>query len=392
MSDQNKIVFITAHLGEPHGSAKSARDFARALLQSADNVHIVSPKKESFNLDSNEKYLITNPKWHNYRISRRRNIVFRLFNSFNNVVKKIIIRIHTNESYVLVNGWASYNYWKSIGVNNQKQLIIIIRESPRHFKFKDRETTLSDLTSGFSEFDSLIFVSNLLRQEWTQFKNLKNKQTYYLPNCCEEEEIQEIKKTSKIDLRTKLNLPKNNKIVIYPGTIEERKGQDMLLNSWREIYASYPRIKLIILGNGATKRGKEILKKIQDKEYGDGIIHIPAKPSAIPYLYASDILIFPSRAEAMPRTILEAMAIGMPIIASNIDGVPELIDDGENGYLFPLDDHKNMILKLKKVIGDNDVSESLALNAKEKYYNSFSREVYKRNVNRILMKITNEKD
>ncbi len=89
------------------------------------------------------------------------------------------------------------------------------------------------------------------------------------------------------------------------------------------------------------------------------VIHWHSRPGIMDLLHAADVLAFPSRAEAMPRTILEAMVMKKPIVASDVDGIPELIEDGKTGLLFASGDSQGLLEGLLR-----NVSGSLNLATK----------------------------
>lgn len=378
------MFFVTAYLGQPHGSAKSARDFARALLATRRDIRIVSPCGEDFGKAA-AGYELAEPhwyRWYTHRSTRRTawQVPLAVLSAFRREVRRRrIVRAMEGES-VIVNGWASYGYWKTLAATGYKQSAIIIRESPRHFQNYDRTESFEDMLAGFAEFDKLIFVSDRLLEEWTRYDALSRKPVFYLPNCCEEEDVALLKQVDRMLMRRQLGFGDADFVLICPGTIEKRKGQDIVLSSLSEIVDSIRNVRLVLLGDAGSEWGKALVDRMDVGGYGEHVIHVSAQPSALEYLYVADTLLFPSRAEAMPRTVLEAMAFGMPIVATTVDGIPELIEDGVTGWLFEPDDPKRMLEGLLKIANHPDQAVIMANAAEARYRELFSR---RHQINRV---------
>ena len=99
---------------------------------------------------------------------------------------------------------------------------------------------------------------------------------------------------------------------------------------------------------------------------------------------ASDLTLFTSRAEAFPITILEYMALGKPIVASNVSGVPEMIVDGWNGLLYDNNDNAKLIENLSKLYKDNNLREEISQNAISYYKEKFCEKEFTKNTLKIL--------
>ncbi|OJI07332.1 hypothetical protein BK004_01200 [bacterium CG10_46_32] len=123
----------------------------------------------------------------------------------------------------------------------------------------------------------------------------------------------------------------------------ETKGIDVLIDAMREIDA-----QLVIIGDGAlrTQLENHITKLgLHSKIHLTGQI-----PSAQQYLKAFDLLVIPSRKEGLPYVLLEAAAAGIPIVATNVGGIPEIITDGTTGYLAQSDDHIELAQKINQAL------------------------------------------
>ena len=91
------------------------------------------------------------------------------------------------------------------------------------------------------------------------------------------------------------------------------------------------------------------------------------------FIYGADVLVLPSRAEAMPRVILEAMALGTPVIASDVDGVSELIENGKSGFLFSPTDTPSLVSAFHAWKNELNNIDCIIENAQQKYWDNFSR-------------------
>ena len=86
---------------------------------------------------------------------------------------------------------------------------------------------------------------------------------------------------------------------------------------------------------------------------------------------ASDIFVMPSRYEGLSLAMIEAMACGLPIIASNGPGLKEFINDLQNGLLFPVDDHKALAKCILRLSEDEDLRINLSRGAKESFKKNY---------------------
>ena len=107
-----------------------------------------------------------------------------------------------------------------------------------------------------------------------------------------------------------------------------------------------------------------LLNKIASNDWGEHVEYLGPKENALEFIYGADVLVLPSRAEAMPRVILEAMALGVPVIGSDIGGHRELIEHNNTGLLFDPDNPQALADTLSSLVnGDIDI-KSLITNGR----------------------------
>jgi glycosyltransferase involved in cell wall biosynthesis len=110
-------------------------------------------------------------------------------------------------------------------------------------------------------------------------------------------------------------------------------------------------IKLLLVGDGVER--KKIEEHAKHCNMVNNLIITGFQQDVRPYILASDIVIMPSVAETFSIAILEAMALGKPIVSSNIGGASEQVIDGENGYLFPAGNINALAAKIEIIIEKN---------------------------------------
>ena len=163
-----------------------------------------------------------------------------------------------------------------------------------------------------------------------------------------------IKKDSHIITATFLGLICNNKGIF--DLVEIIKDNKEFLKG---------RFRLHIGGNGETER---LCKYIQDHELEDIIIFEgwvgPDKKSEL--LSSSDVFILPSYIEGVPISILEAMTYRLPILSTNVGGIPEIVNHGENGFLHEAGDKEQLFTYIKKIIEENETCRCMGDKSYEK--------------------------
>lgn len=153
-----------------------------------------------------------------------------------------------------------------------------------------------------------------------------------------------------------IKIENSDKIIIYVGRIEWRKGIGTLLYAFREVLRNYPNARLYIIGGGKSKLTKKLeepeqqrLKKIiKELNIENKVAFLGAIKQKYLYQYysASDVCVVPSYYEPFGIVPVEAMACGTPVVASNTGGLQYTVKDGETGYLAEVRNYKNLAKKI----------------------------------------------
>ena len=138
--------------------------------------------------------------------------------------------------------------------------------------------------------------------------------------------------------------------VVTVARLSAEKGIPVLLEAWRLVEERLPEARLLLVGDGPQRRD------LQAQAGGLGLNgsarFVGEVSDVLPYLKASDVFVLPSRSEGMPNALLQAMAVSLPCIATNVGGIPELIEDGVNGWLVSAGDSRALAEKLLAVLRD----------------------------------------
>lgn len=149
--------------------------------------------------------------------------------------------------------------------------------------------------------------------------------------------------TRRKSIRNRLNLAENEKLLLFVGRIEWRKGIGTLLYAFERLLHEFPKSRLLIAGGGSTKAARRLEEAernrlnniIRDLNIGDRVKFIGSIKQRRLYRYynAADVCIVPSYYEPFGIVPLEAMACGTPVVASRTGGLKYTVEDGKTGYL-----------------------------------------------------------
>jgi len=122
------------------------------------------------------------------------------------------------------------------------------------------------------------------------------------------------------------------------GYLEENKGQKHLIQAMQEVAKEYPESRLFILGSGTLE--SELHTMVKDHNLEGNVIFTGRRDDVGAFLNIFDVLVVSSVEEGLNSTILDALALEIPVVATDAGGIPEIIEDGENGKLVPRADHE----------------------------------------------------
>ncbi|MDE0582096.1 glycosyltransferase family 4 protein [Planococcus sp. A6] len=176
------------------------------------------------------------------------------------------------------------------------------------------------------------------------------------------------------NIRKELNL-ENKRVILFVGRMVKEKGIQELSEAFASLSAKYDDIALIIVGGAVTgdRDGLSINEIINRMPYSTKKdIHLLGLRDDIPeILAASDIFTLPSYREGLPRSIIEAMAMGKPIVATNIRGCREEVFEGINGYLCKSRDSNSLFMALEKILTDESAIKTLGSNSRRIFLKEF---------------------
>ena len=167
-------------------------------------------------------------------------------------------------------------------------------------------------------------------------------------------------------LRADLRLSPGNFTILYVGALLRDKGVYELVDAMRLLLPAYPAARLVLVGGGSERVGLE--QVAASAGLTDEVIFIgPVEHDVVAgYLAAADAFVSPTRHEGWGRAIGEAMAMSLPVVASNVGGVVDLITDDETGLLLETGTGKEISAVVARLIEDPELRRRLGESAREK--------------------------
>jgi D-inositol-3-phosphate glycosyltransferase len=150
--------------------------------------------------------------------------------------------------------------------------------------------------------------------------------------------------------RRRHHIPEDATVLLVVGIFEERKSQACVVEAFAEVAAAHPGALLILVGDHPCEYSDAIHRMIAETDVANRIQLQPITPDIWEWYALSDLLVSASDIESLPRSMLECMAFGVPVISTDVFGVPELVEDGVNGWLFGARDIGALIAALHRVL------------------------------------------
>lgn len=151
------------------------------------------------------------------------------------------------------------------------------------------------------------------------------------------------------DIREELTIDHKDIIISCIAEFISRKNHIFLLKAWNKITQNLKNVHLLLIGNGSCLESIKQQVKINSLPR---VYFLGYRKDVAQIILKSDIVTLVSKHEGLPRSIMEAMALGKPVVVSNVRGNRDLIKHGENGFLVELGDIEGLTSSFKKLIND----------------------------------------
>jgi len=202
----------------------------------------------------------------------------------------------------------------------------------------------------------VIAVSRALECELTEHLGVPTEKLFYLPMGVDGELFTpQVNGAGQLEARRELGIEAECRALLFVGDLHECKGLSELSHAWRALRADRPDVQLWLIGDGpfsATLRS-ELAPWIED-----GAVRLCGRVSQAnlaSWYRAADLFVLPSHSEGTPVSILEALSCGLPVVATRVGGIGDVVIDGKTGVLVPPRSTKALVEALSQLL-DHDGS------------------------------------
>jgi glycosyltransferase involved in cell wall biosynthesis len=169
----------------------------------------------------------------------------------------------------------------------------------------------------------------------------------------------------KAETKSETKIPINAFVFCFIGRLVRDKGINELIQAFREVNRTFLYARLLLVGPLERELDPLLPETEKEIQNNPNIIPVGFQADVRPYLVVSDIFVFPSYREGFPNAVMQAGAMGLPCIVTNINGCNEIIEDGVNGLIIPSKDKEQLRIKMRSMLENSALRNHLKQNARE---------------------------
>jgi len=237
--------------------------------------------------------------------------------------------------------------------------------------------------------DKIVALTNREKKDHILFKIAEEDKFSVIYSGIELNILKESSSEEKQNLKKELGIPENSLIVGTAGRLVPVKGPEFLVKASKYIISKYPDTYFMFTGDGPLEQ--DLKRKALEMGISDNIIFLGWRDDVAKIISIYDIFVLPSLNEGMGRVLVEAMALGKSIVATNVGGIPDLVIHGKNGFLVPPKNPKELAKYIQVLLEDKDKREKMGLAGKEMAYNFTSERMVEKIAN-LYKKLLTQKN
>jgi glycosyltransferase involved in cell wall biosynthesis len=166
------------------------------------------------------------------------------------------------------------------------------------------------------------------------------------------------------NIRSELGLASDDLVVTMATVLRRGKGHAVAASAVKALAGEFPKLRLVVLGDGPDR--DEIAAELSP--LGEHLVMTGHRDDVLGVLDASDVLLHPTSIDALPTALMEAMAARLPVVATDVGGVPELVEDGVTGVLIPAPPRPEALAQeLRVLLADPTKRAAMGVRARERF-------------------------
>ncbi len=173
-------------------------------------------------------------------------------------------------------------------------------------------------------------------------------------------------------MRESLGIGPDEPVILAIGRLEPQKGHGFLLDALAEVHRDYPAARTILLGDGSLR--EELGKQAAALGIGEAVRFVGFQPNVPDWLAMADFTVLPSLHEGLPLVAIESLAAGRPMIATAVDGTPEVVLHERTGLLVPPCEAAPLAHAIRRMLGSAELRRRFARAGREWVLEHFTRE------------------
>ena len=189
---------------------------------------------------------------------------------------------------------------------------------------------------------------------------------------------------SRSEARARLGLPRDVPLVGVPGTLRPVKGHRFFLEAFARLAQAIPAAVAAITGDGESRYRSELIQLVHQLGLANRVLFLGTVADMPAFYRACDVICVPSRSESFGRAVIEAFAVGTPVLATSVGGMRETIEHEKTGLLVQYGNAEELSTVLFRPLADRPLALRLAHAAQHEASNSYRESVYQERICRVV--------
>ena len=253
----------------------------------------------------------------------------------------------------------------------------------RQFLFRNLERLASHWC------DKMIFISQPL-VDWALTEKISHpRKMARIYSGIEMDRFHPVSEEEKKRLREKWGLGEHDAVIGIVSKLWEGKGHDLLIRAFKEIRKEKPQARLVIVGEGYLMESLKAM--VSQLELSETVIFTGFLEDVPRIIATFDVAVLPSYFEGMGRVLLEAMAMEKPVVGTRVGGIPDLIEQGLNGYLVSPGNEKELASAVLKILSDKGLAAKMGEAGQKKMTDRFSADTMVRAIEKVYSELLKRK-